>query len=45
MDYKAPTRANQFIVIRTRLVEVKGRKVTVEGTIEDTDGLVLVQAK
>lgn len=35
----------QFIVIKTRLVELKGRKVTVTGTIEDLDGNVLVEAR
>jgi len=44
VDYRKPTHADQFIVLRTRLVEGKGRKVWVEGQIEDLDGLVLVQA-
>ena len=34
----------QFIVIKTRLHEVKGRKVNVSGTVEDLKGNVLVEA-
>jgi len=45
IDYRAPTKADQFIVIKTRLTEVKGRKAWVEGHIEDTNGNVLAQAK
>ncbi|KAI0794965.1 Thioesterase/thiol ester dehydrase-isomerase [Abortiporus biennis] len=44
LNYKAPTRADQFIVIKTRLIEGKGRKVSVAGTVEDLDGNVLVEA-
>ena len=40
-----PDPCPKFIVIKTRLVEVKGRKAWVEGRIEDTDGNVLVEAK
>lgn len=35
----------QFLVIKTRLAEQKGRKVKVAGTIEDLDGNVLVEAE
>lgn len=45
VDYRKPTHADQFIVLRTRLIEGKGRKVWVEGQIEDLDGVVLVQAR
>ncbi|OCH91722.1 Thioesterase/thiol ester dehydrase-isomerase [Obba rivulosa] len=45
LSYRAPTRADQFIVIKTRLVEARGRKARVEGTIEDLQGTVLVEAK
>jgi len=45
IDYRAPTKADQFIVIKTRLTEVKGRKAWVEGHIEDTNGNVLAEAK
>ncbi|CAL1710534.1 unnamed protein product [Somion occarium] len=44
ISYKAPTRADQFIVIKTRLVEQNGRKVTVSGCVEDLEGTVLVEA-
>ncbi|KAI5117008.1 hypothetical protein M0805_004393 [Coniferiporia weirii] len=45
VHYKAPTRADQFVVIRTRLVERKGRKAYVEGTLEDLNGNVLASAE
>jgi hypothetical protein len=35
----------KFIVIKTRLVEVKGRKSFVEGRVQDTSGNVLAEAK
>jgi len=44
VNYRAPTRADQFIVMRTRLLEAKGRKARVSGTIEDLDGNVLIEA-
>jgi len=34
----------KFIVIKTRIGEVKGRKATVSGTVEDLQGTVLVEA-
>ncbi|GLB36866.1 putative thioesterase superfamily protein [Lyophyllum shimeji] len=45
LNYRAPTRADQFVVIRTFLEEAKGRKVTVNGRVEGLDGTVLVEAK
>jgi len=45
LDYKAPTKADQFVVMKTRLVEIKGRKAVVEGRIEDLHGNVLAQAR
>ncbi|ORY47194.1 HotDog domain-containing protein [Leucosporidium creatinivorum] len=45
LAYKKPTFANQFVVIKTQLVEVKGRKAWVEGRIESLEGEVLVEAK
>jgi len=45
LNYKAPTRADQFLVIKTRLIEAKGRKSKVAGVIEDMDGNVLVEAE
>ncbi|KAI0029605.1 HotDog domain-containing protein, partial [Vararia minispora EC-137] len=44
LNYRAPTRADQFIVIKTKLDELKGRKVRVSGTVEDVNGTVLVDA-
>ncbi|GAA6025203.1 hypothetical protein JCM11491_004862 [Sporobolomyces phaffii] len=45
LKYKKPTFADQYIVIKTRLVAHKGRKAWVEGTIESTDGERLVEAE
>ena len=45
INYKAPTLADQFIVLKVRLVEAQGRKSRVEGTVEDMSGKVLVEAK
>jgi len=44
LNYRAPTRADQFIVLKTRLVELKGRKATVTGRVEDLEGTLLVDA-
>lgn len=38
VNYRAPTRADQFITIHTRLDKVNGRKVTVSGTIASVEG-------
>ncbi|KAI0946656.1 hypothetical protein AcW1_010066 [Taiwanofungus camphoratus] len=45
LNYRAPTRADQFLVVKTRLVEAKGRKSKVAGSIEDMQGNVLVEAE
>ena len=45
INYKAPTRADQFIVIKVRLDEAQGRKSRVSGVVEDMAGNVLVEAK
>lgn len=45
LNYRAPTRADQFLVVKTRLVEAKGRKSKVAGVIEDMEGNVLVEAE
>nr|GAT49606.1 predicted protein [Mycena chlorophos] len=42
--YRAPTRADQFVVIRTALTSQSGRKALVKGTVEALDGTVLVEA-
>ncbi|KAG6835826.1 hypothetical protein H0H93_014299 [Arthromyces matolae] len=44
LNYRAPTRADQFVVIHTILNEVKGRKATVTGRVEALDGTLLVEA-
>ncbi|RDX41323.1 Thioesterase/thiol ester dehydrase-isomerase [Lentinus brumalis] len=44
INYKAPTRADQFIVIKVKLDEAQGRKSRVSGTVEDMAGNVLVEA-
>jgi len=44
INYRAPTFADQFIVIRTTLVSASGRKSVVRGRIEDVNGTVLVEA-
>ncbi|RPD72257.1 Thioesterase/thiol ester dehydrase-isomerase [Lentinus tigrinus ALCF2SS1-7] len=44
INYKAPTRADQFIVIKVKLDEAQGRKARVSGTVEDMAGTVLVEA-
>ncbi|KAI0804837.1 HotDog domain-containing protein [Irpex lacteus] len=45
LSYRAPTRANQFVVIKTFVDEQEGRKVRVSGRIEDIEGKVLVEAQ
>ncbi|KAL9715576.1 hypothetical protein Ac2012v2_000017 [Leucoagaricus gongylophorus] len=40
LNYRAPTRADQFIMIHTSLVEAKGRKIVVKGRIEDLDAML-----
>jgi acyl-CoA thioesterase FadM len=44
LNYRAPTMADQFIVIKTKLGEVKGRKAYVTGRVETLDGTLLVEA-
>ncbi|KAK7036108.1 4HBT domain-containing protein [Favolaschia claudopus] len=44
LKYKAPTKADQFVVMKTKLVELKGRKAFVFGHVETLDGTVLVEA-
>ncbi|RDB27286.1 hypothetical protein Hypma_004371 [Hypsizygus marmoreus] len=45
LNYRAPTRADQFIIIRTFVEEVNGRKVRVKGLVEDLEGNILVEAQ
>jgi hypothetical protein len=44
LNYRAPTRADQFVIIKTKIVEKNGRKMTVFGSIETLDGTVLCDA-
>ncbi|KAM6499898.1 HotDog domain containing protein [Amanita muscaria] len=44
LKYKAPTRADQFIVIKTKLDGIQGRKAFVSGRVEDLQGTLLVEA-
>jgi len=44
INYRAPTRADQFIVIKIHLVGAGGRKARVKATMEDVDGNVLIEA-
>ena len=45
VKYKKPTFANQYVVIRTQVGHVNGRKVRVKGHIEDLEGQTLVEAE
>lgn len=42
--YKAPTQADQFVVVKARCHKSEGRKAWVSGEIETLDGQVLVEA-
>ncbi|KZV76815.1 Thioesterase/thiol ester dehydrase-isomerase [Peniophora sp. CONT] len=44
INYRAPTKADQFIVIKTKLVESKGRKASVSGVVQDMSGNTLAEA-
>ncbi|KAG1736118.1 HotDog domain-containing protein [Suillus paluster] len=44
INYRAPTFADQFIVVRISLVDKAGRKSKVSGKVEDLKGNVLVEA-
>lgn len=45
INYRLPTRADQWVVIRTKLVERKGRKVIVGAEMATLDGEILADAK
>ncbi|KAL0065514.1 hypothetical protein AAF712_007424 [Marasmius tenuissimus] len=45
VNYRAPTKADQFIIIRTEIVDVKGRRADVKGRVEDLSGTLLVEAE
>lgn len=42
--YKAPTKANQWLVVRSSCPRAEGRKAWVKGSIETLDGTLLVEA-
>ncbi|KAJ7250677.1 HotDog domain-containing protein [Mycena rebaudengoi] len=44
LKYRAPTRADQFVVVKTQAEQVNGRKVTAVGRVEDLKGTLLVEA-
>ncbi|KIY50837.1 Thioesterase/thiol ester dehydrase-isomerase [Fistulina hepatica ATCC 64428] len=44
IGYRAPTMADQFIVIKTKLDEVKGRKALISARVEDLNGTLLAEA-
>lgn len=45
LKYKKPTFANQYLVVRTELIEQRGRKALVKGRVEDLEGQTLVEAE
>jgi hypothetical protein len=45
VDYKVPTRAEQWVVFKSKVDKVDGRKVFVSGTVEDISGTVLAKAE
>lgn len=44
INYKSPTMADQFVVVRTKLDALKGRKANVSATMETLDGEQLATA-
>jgi len=42
--YRAPTLADQFVVVRVKLQEQRSRSVTVGGQVETAEGQLLVEA-
>lgn len=45
LKYRKPTWAGAYVVLRTKLVKVQGRKAWVQGHVEDLEGTVLVDAE
>ncbi|SJX62066.1 uncharacterized protein SRS1_10708 [Sporisorium reilianum f. sp. reilianum] len=45
IDYRKPTMANQFVVLQTELIEQRGRKAVVKGTVTDVDGKLLLECR
>ncbi|KAF5368026.1 hypothetical protein D9758_004339 [Tetrapyrgos nigripes] len=44
ISYRAPTKADQFVVMKIRLLDVQGRKANVAARVEDMKGTLLVEA-
>lgn len=45
INYRSPCMADQFVVVKTRLDQKKGRKVVVSGSMETLDGELIADAK
>lgn len=45
IDYRKPVKADQVVVVETKLIEAKGRKVTVEGVMRTLEGELLVESR
>jgi len=44
VNYRAPTKADQFLIVKVKLAEMKGRKSWTSATIETADGTLLADA-
>ncbi|KAF9652494.1 Thioesterase/thiol ester dehydrase-isomerase [Thelephora ganbajun] len=44
LNYRAPTKADQFVVIKCKLESQEGRKAVVSSRVEDMQGNVLIEA-
>jgi len=44
LNYRAPTKADQFVVIKCKLESQKGRKAVVSSRVEDMQGNLLIEA-
>lgn len=45
IDYRKPVKADQVVIVETRLVEAKGRKVTVEAKMRSLEGELMVESR
>jgi hypothetical protein len=45
IDYRKPVKADQVVVVETKLIEAAGRKVTVEGVMRNLAGETLVESR
>jgi len=44
LNYRAPTKADQFVIIKCKIESAKGRKAVVSSRVEDLQGNVLIDA-